>query len=171
MTTKYKAARLAGQYVRRRDKQGRPYYLDRETGKRVKGEKWTEERLRIRSAVEKRKEEIKEGKKPETKLPVYIPKEKRAEQEKKRLEQEKRKEQLRRWEEESRQKREERRRFLEEERKKKGVKPKKVPAPPAPTEATKRPPGAPKEWEEVPEGYEDIEFFEVDDVRGYTNEE
>lgn len=37
-----------GRYVRRHDKNGNPYFVDRDTGKRVARERWERERARIR---------------------------------------------------------------------------------------------------------------------------
>lgn len=42
-----------GKYIRRYDRNGNPYYINRETGRRVSGEKWQRERARIRSRQEK----------------------------------------------------------------------------------------------------------------------
>jgi hypothetical protein len=182
MTTKDQAT--IGRLVRRKDKNGRPYYLDRESGKRVKSEAWKEERLRIRSAEQKRKEEVREGKKPETKVPRYIPKEVRAEREKRRQEREARRERYRRWEEERKRALAERRRFLENEKRRKLGLPELPPlpppgaplAPPPPEGLPPAPGGSPPGEKgpepppgvfETPEEYEDIEFFEVDDMVGF----
>lgn len=37
-----------GRYVRRHDKNGNPYFVDRDSGKRVTRERWERERARIR---------------------------------------------------------------------------------------------------------------------------
>lgn len=44
---------MKGRYTRRYDRNGNPYYVDRETGRRVSGEKWQRERERIKRRQEK----------------------------------------------------------------------------------------------------------------------
>lgn len=176
-----------GRYIRKRDKKGRFYYRDRDTGKPVSKKTWEQERLTILEAVERRKKEKEEGKKPETRVPVWISPKKRAKKETIK----KKKERDKKWEEErKRQAKEikearERLKRIEKEYREEQEKIRKkieVPGPPEKPPAgggvVKLPEGVKKkeieeEFEEAPEEpefpeepieMEEIDYFDVDEV-------
>ena len=157
-----------GKYIRKKDKRGRFFYRDRDTGKPVSKKTWEQERLAILQAVEKRKKEKEEGKKPQTKIPAWVSPERK----KKKEISEKKKVRSKKWEEE-RKKQAKEVREAREKLKKIEIEYRKEQErigrafPPIsgiarePTEKTVPP--------EVPEEIEEIEYFDVDEVN-YSSE-
>jgi hypothetical protein len=176
VTDKDFATYYPGRYVRRKTKHG-PSYIDRETRKRVSEATWTAERERIREAAETRRAEREAGRTPTTKVPVWIPPHERKEREKKQVEKKKKYERDLRWEQERRRAVEERKEAKRREDERTGPPERKKEEPKKEEPKYRegghggviaRPPEEPGDIEYPPD-YEDIEYFDVDEVSYSTD--